>query len=60
MRKIPVLIGGIALLAVVALSSVFIVDERQQALVLQFGQVKQVKNDPGLGFKIPFLQNVAY
>jgi len=60
MRKIPILIGSVALLAVVALSSIFIVDERQQALVLQFGQVKQVKNDPGLGFKIPFLQNVAY
>lgn len=60
MRKIPILIGSVALLAVLALSSIFIVDERQQALVLQFGQVKQVKNDPGLGFKIPFLQNVAY
>ena len=42
-----------------ALSSVFIVDEREQALVLQFGQVKQEIRDPGLGFKIPFIQDVV-
>lgn len=42
-----------------ALSSVFIVDEREKVLVLQFGQIKQVKTEPGLGFKIPFLQEVV-
>ncbi len=49
-----------ALAAVVGLvsSSLFIVDERQKALVLQFGQVKQVVDKPGLGFKIPFIQEV--
>ena len=43
------------LFAVVALgmSSIFVVDEREKALVLQFGEVKQVKEDPGLGFKLP-------
>lgn len=40
-------------------SSVFIVDEREKALVLQFGQVRQVKTDPGLGFKIPLIQEVV-
>lgn len=40
-------------------SSMFIVDERKQALVLQFGQVKQVVREPGLGFKIPFIQEVV-
>ena len=29
-------------------SSVFVVDEREKALVLQFGQVKSVKTDPGI------------
>ncbi len=48
-----VLIAGI-------LSSLFIVDERSRALVLQFGAVKQVKTEPGLGFKIPFIQEVVY
>ena len=42
-----------------ALSSVFIVDEREKALVLQFGQVKAVKEEPGLGFKIPLIQEVV-
>jgi membrane protease subunit HflC len=39
--------------------SVFIVDEREKALVMQFGQVKSVKEDPGLAFKIPFIQEVV-
>lgn len=46
------------LLGALALSSVFIVDEREKVLVLQFGQVKQVIDKPGLGFKIPFIQDV--
>jgi modulator of FtsH protease HflC len=41
------------------MSSLFIVDEREKALVLQFGQVKQVKETPGLGFKIPLIQEVV-
>ncbi len=57
--------GGVLLTAVLAiavaivLSSIFIVDEREKALVLQFGQIKQVKTDPGLGFKIPLIQEVV-
>ena len=50
------LIPAAVLVGAVALSSVFIVDERKKALVLQFGEVKQVINEPGLGFKIPFIQ----
>jgi modulator of FtsH protease HflC len=49
----------LALLLFAALSSVFIVDEREKVLVLQFGQVKQVKETPGLGFKLPFFQDVV-
>ncbi|MFK7868525.1 MAG: protease modulator HflC [Roseobacter sp.] len=50
----------IAVIAVVGfLSSLFIVDEREKALVLQFGQIKAVKEDPGLAFKIPFIQEVV-
>jgi membrane protease subunit HflC len=60
MRILPVIavIVGVTLIGV--LSSIFIVDERKQALVLQFGQVRQIKTVPGLGFKIPFIQEVAY
>lgn len=38
----------------------FTVDETEVALVLQFGDVKQVVVDPGLHFKLPFVQNVVH
>jgi modulator of FtsH protease HflC len=50
---------AIFVLGAVVVSSMFIVDERKKALVLQFGQVKQVVSEPGLGFKIPFIQEVV-
>jgi membrane protease subunit HflC len=53
---LPVIVLAIALL----LSSIFVVDERQRALVLQFGQIRQVIDTPGLNFKIPFIQDVVY
>jgi membrane protease subunit HflC len=53
---IPVLVLGLAVL----LSSIFVVDERQRALVLQFGQIRQVLEEPGLNFKVPFIQDVVY
>lgn len=48
----------VAILGAAGLSSVFAVDERESALVLQFGEVKQVVTDPGLHFKLPFVQDV--
>jgi len=60
MSRSYIVIGAIVAIAFLALSSIYIVDERKQAIVLQFGQVKEVKQDPGLGFKIPFIQNVVY
>ena len=49
----------IALIVFIAYSSVYVVDERQKALVLQFGQVSDVKEEPGLAFKLPFIQQVV-
>ncbi len=60
MRLLPVIAAIVAVTVIGIMSSIFIVDERQQALVLQFGQVKQIKTQPGLGVKIPFIQEVAY
>jgi membrane protease subunit HflC len=45
---------------VVLLSSTFTVNQWQQALVLQFGQPRQAISEPGLHFKMPFIQNVIY
>jgi membrane protease subunit HflC len=59
MRKSGILVVALFLLGILGLSSVFIVDEREKALVLQFGQIRQVVEEPGLGFKIPFIQDVV-
>ena len=40
--------------------SVFIVKEVNQAIVLQFGDPKRIILEPGLNFKIPFIQNVVF
>ncbi|MDG4648566.1 protease modulator HflC [Roseibacterium sp. SDUM158017] len=60
MKRITFLIPVLVLAIAVLLSSVFVVDERQRALVLQFGQIRQVIEEPGLNFKIPFIQDVVY
>lgn len=60
MPRSYILLGAIAAIIIIALSSLYIVDERKQAIILQFGQVKDVKQEPGLGFKLPFIQNVVY
>ena len=60
MRRISYLIPALVVILVLALSSIFIVDERNKALVLQFGRVVAIKEDPGLSFKVPFIQNVVY
>ena len=52
---VPILVAVIS----AALSSIFIVDERQKVLVLQFGQIVKVQEEPGLGFKIPLIQELV-
>jgi len=59
MRRITYVIPVIVVLLYVVSASVFVVDERQKALVLQFGQVKAVQETPGLAFKLPFIQDVV-
>lgn len=59
MKTASIILPGIAIVGALILSSMFIVDEREKALVLQFGQVKAVKEEPGLGFKIPLIQEVV-
>ena len=60
MRLVPVIATLVAVAIFAGLSAIYIVDERQQAIVLQFGEVKEVKTEPGIGFKIPLIQEVAY
>ncbi|PVA10997.1 protease modulator HflC [Pelagivirga sediminicola] len=59
MRKTAFILPAIVAIVVVALLSIFIVDEREKVLVLQFSKIIDVKEEPGLGFKIPFIQQVV-
>jgi membrane protease subunit HflC len=59
MRKSALLLPAVAVIIIGIMSSLFIVDERQKALVLQFGQIVRVQEEPGLGFKIPLIQEVV-
>ncbi|MGF1629713.1 MAG: protease modulator HflC [Kiloniellaceae bacterium] len=50
----------IVVLGLVAYGSLFVVNQTQQAIVMQFGEPKRVISEPGLAWKIPLLQNVQY
>ncbi len=55
-----ILLGIIIALFILASSSLYIVDQRQKAIVFQLGEVVDVRTDPGLYFKIPMVQNVRF
>lgn len=54
------LIGLLVALVVLGSSVLYIVDEREQAVVFQLGEVVDVRTSPGLYFKIPIVQNVRF
>lgn len=55
----PALIGLVVLLVILS-GSMYTVDQRQNAMVFQLGEVVSVKTKPGLYFKLPLVQNVRY
>jgi len=60
-RKGLLFLGILAIvLGIVASSGLFTVHQTQQAIVLMFGNPKRLATDPGLHFKIPFVENVLY
>ena len=60
--------GALRLVSIIAIigfvitasSALFTVNQTQQALVLQFGEPKRTIQEPGLAFKMPFIQDVIY
>jgi len=54
-----ILVGGLVALIIGALS-LFVVDQRQNAIVFRLGEVVDIRTAPGLYFKIPLLDNVRY
>ena len=57
LQGIIVVLGAILILF---FSSVYVVYQPEQAIVLQFGEPLRVVNEPGLKFKVPFIQNVVF
>lgn len=54
------LLFAAALIIIVAANSFYILHQTQQAIVLQFGEPVRVVKEPGLKFKVPFIQNVEF
>jgi membrane protease subunit HflC len=61
MQKLPIIAIIVAVVFIILSLSIFTVDERETAIVLQFGQPKQVYQEAGLKIKMPWpIQNVRY
>jgi membrane protease subunit HflC len=59
--KVPkFIVPAFVVIGVVLFQSLFIVQEINQAIVLQFGDPKKIISKAGLNFKLPFIQNVVF
>lgn len=54
------LIVGCGVALILLFSSVYVVYQPEQAIVLQFGEPMRLVTEPGLKFKVPFIQNVVF
>jgi membrane protease subunit HflC len=61
MNRIALFVGGLLLVLIVLTSTLFIVDQRQVAVVYALGEIKEVIQEPGLKWKLPPpFQNVVF
>ncbi|MEO7150743.1 MAG: protease modulator HflC [Burkholderiaceae bacterium] len=61
MNRLGLIVGGFLLLLMLASSMLFVVDQRQVAVVYALGEIKEVVQEPGLKFKLPPpFQNVVF
>jgi membrane protease subunit HflC len=60
MRALGPIVAAAVALVLLASSALYTVDQRQNAIVFQLGEIKDVVTMPGLHFKWPLLQNVRY
>ena len=59
-NNLGLLLVGVLLALIVGALSLYVVDQRQNAIVFRLGEVVDVRKDPGLYFKVPLLDNVRY
>ena len=45
---------------IIVSSSIFFVEEREKAILLRLGQIERADYEPGIHFKIPFVNNVKF
>lgn len=60
MRIQPLILIILAVVAFLGYNTLFVVQQTQQAIVLQFGEPKRTVQKPGLHWKLPFIQNVIF
>lgn len=60
MKHVNLLIGVVVAVLILASLTVYTVDQRQNAMVFQLGEVVAIDKQPGLYFKLPLVQNVRY
>ena len=61
MNRLGMIAGGVLVALMIAASTMFIVDQRQVAVVFALGEIKSVITEPGLKFKLPPpFQNVVF
>ncbi|MBX5039798.1 protease modulator HflC [Rhizobium lentis] len=53
-NRLPVILIILAVVVVGLYSSVYVVNAREQAIVVRFGEIQSVKTEPGIYFKLPF------
>lgn len=53
-NRLPVILIILAVILVGLYSSIFVVNAREQAIVVRFGEIQSVKTEPGIYFKLPF------
>lgn len=57
-NRLSAVLGGVLVVLVMISVSVFMVDQRENAIIFQLGEVKEVIKEPGLHLKWPLIQNV--
>jgi membrane protease subunit HflC len=59
-RNVGAILVATIVVLIIASLSLFVVDQRQNAIVFRLGEVVNIKREPGLYVKIPLLDNVRY
>ena len=58
-KRTGILLAFIFIVLLISYNSLFFVEQRIQALILQFGEPIRVIQEPGLNFKVPLAQNIV-